>query len=208
MLRDVYLPEVINGASANGNWELIMTDAAIGIAVFLDDRAAFDKAVASSGAAGARLHLPDRPTARSQGAAGQHMTPAEIVNYWQGQTHLRRRAGPGDLPRLRAHRLGPRRRLRTSPRPPYHQGVDLYGEAGKRLTDGDQFHARLQNEPRPVEPCGGTATGPAAITQMCTTTTTTAWPADAHNLGYAGANAPAAQLLLAWETLTHANNTR
>lgn len=35
MLRDVYLPKVINGSNSNGNWELSMTGAAIGIAVFL-----------------------------------------------------------------------------------------------------------------------------------------------------------------------------
>src|SRR5690349_3266653 len=46
MLRTVYLPVLINGSSANGNWELIMTDAAMGIAVFLDDKTSFNKAVA------------------------------------------------------------------------------------------------------------------------------------------------------------------
>jgi hypothetical protein len=45
MLRTQYLPGVINGSGANGNWELTMIDAAIGIGVFLDDKAAFDKAV-------------------------------------------------------------------------------------------------------------------------------------------------------------------
>src|SRR5256885_13260206 len=46
MLRTVYLPVLSKGSGANGNWELIMTDALLGIAVFLDDRASFDKAVA------------------------------------------------------------------------------------------------------------------------------------------------------------------
>src|SRR6185503_19119221 len=39
MLRDVYLPEIINGSNSNGNWELSMTEAAIGISVLLEDKA-------------------------------------------------------------------------------------------------------------------------------------------------------------------------
>ena len=43
MLRNVYLPEVINGSNSNGNWELSMMEAAIGISVFLEDRATYDR---------------------------------------------------------------------------------------------------------------------------------------------------------------------
>ncbi|KAL2689145.1 hypothetical protein Neosp_003197 [[Neocosmospora] mangrovei] len=41
MLRDVYLPEVIVGAPKgyNGNWDL---EAAVGISIFLDDRASYN----------------------------------------------------------------------------------------------------------------------------------------------------------------------
>lgn len=46
MLRTVYLPEVANGSRSNGNWELSMVEAGIGIGVFLNDRAVYDKAVA------------------------------------------------------------------------------------------------------------------------------------------------------------------
>src|SRR5258706_7632771 len=46
MLRTVYLPKVINGSTSNGNWELSMLEAAIGISVFLEDRASWDKAMA------------------------------------------------------------------------------------------------------------------------------------------------------------------
>lgn len=35
MLRDVYLPEIINGSNSNGNWELTMTEAAVGISVIV-----------------------------------------------------------------------------------------------------------------------------------------------------------------------------
>lgn len=46
MLRDVYLPEVANGSNSNGNWELSMTEAAVGISVFLGDRTSYDNAMA------------------------------------------------------------------------------------------------------------------------------------------------------------------
>src|SRR5437763_2330208 len=45
LLRTVYLPVLSAGSGANGNWELIMTDALMGVAVFLGDRTAFNRAV-------------------------------------------------------------------------------------------------------------------------------------------------------------------
>ncbi len=45
MLRNVYLPEIINGSNSNGNWELSMTEAIQGIGVFLDDKTVYDKAI-------------------------------------------------------------------------------------------------------------------------------------------------------------------
>jgi Alginate lyase len=55
MLRNVYLSKVINGSNSNGNWELSMMEAAIGISVFLEDRTSFDKAVS-------RYAIASRPT--------------------------------------------------------------------------------------------------------------------------------------------------
>jgi hypothetical protein len=47
MLKTAYVPTVINGAlGENGNWELSAADALIQMAVFLDDQASFDAAVA------------------------------------------------------------------------------------------------------------------------------------------------------------------
>src|SRR6266540_2536648 len=45
MLRNVYLNKIINGSNSNGNWELSMMEAAVGISVFLEDKTNFDKAV-------------------------------------------------------------------------------------------------------------------------------------------------------------------
>jgi hypothetical protein len=47
MLKTAYLPYVAKGSpGGNGNWELSTADALIQIAVFLDDRASFDAAIA------------------------------------------------------------------------------------------------------------------------------------------------------------------
>src|SRR5258706_15518745 len=43
MLKTQYLPTLIKGMPmSNGNWELIITQALMSVAVYLDDRAAFD----------------------------------------------------------------------------------------------------------------------------------------------------------------------
>jgi hypothetical protein len=44
-LRTVYLPTVIKGSNSNGNWELSMMEAAVGISVFLNDRTSYNAAV-------------------------------------------------------------------------------------------------------------------------------------------------------------------
>ncbi|GAA3211287.1 hypothetical protein GCM10020216_015780 [Nonomuraea helvata] len=87
MLRNVYLPEVVNGSlRTNGNWELTMMDAAIGIAVFLEDRAAFDKAVSTFRARVPAYIYLTGDGAFPKGPAGSGIdTRAEVVDYWQGQ---------------------------------------------------------------------------------------------------------------------------
>jgi len=45
MMQKVVLPEIYNGSGANGNWELSMIDAMLGIAVFAEDSELYDHAV-------------------------------------------------------------------------------------------------------------------------------------------------------------------
>jgi hypothetical protein len=85
ILRTVYLPVVIKGSGANGNWESIMTDAAIGIAVFLEDRAAFDRAVALwRGRVPAYIYLTS-DGAEPKSPPGRPKTGDALVKYWYGQ---------------------------------------------------------------------------------------------------------------------------
>lgn len=87
MLRDVYLPEVAGGSHSNGNWELSMTEAAIGIAVFLEDRAAYDRAVATfRGRVPAYIYLASDGALPKTAPGSGLDTRDEIVRYRQGQT--------------------------------------------------------------------------------------------------------------------------
>ena len=86
MLRDVYLPEVIVGSTANGNKELAMMEAAVGIAVFLDDRATYHRALTIyRKRVAAYFYLTsDGPLPKQPDSFRD--TKQEIVTYWYGQT--------------------------------------------------------------------------------------------------------------------------
>ncbi|WP_214319935.1 alginate lyase family protein [Nonomuraea sediminis] len=156
-LRTVYLPTVIKGSpDTNGNWELIMTDAAIGIAVFLDDRASFDTAVQLW-----RDRLPAYIYLKSDGAypktrpGSKYHTPAEIISYWQGQStfvdglaqETCRDFGHTGWGIAAAVHVAETARL---------QGVDLWAEGKDRLRYAMGFHSGLQlGEPVPSWLCGG-----------------------------------------------------
>ena len=87
MLRDVYLPEVVDGrARTNGNRELSVVEAALGISVFLEDRAVYDKAVSIF-----RTRMPAYVYLTADGALPRTPpgsgidTRDEIISYWHGQ---------------------------------------------------------------------------------------------------------------------------
>jgi hypothetical protein len=88
MLRNVYLPKVSGGhATNNGNWELVMMEATLGISVFLEDRATYDRAVAKY-----RTRVPAYVYLPSDGALPKTPpgsgidTRDEIIHYWQDQS--------------------------------------------------------------------------------------------------------------------------
>jgi hypothetical protein len=87
MLRNVYLPTVIKGSNSNGNWELVMMEAAVGISVFLDDKTDYDTAMNKF-----MLRVPAYVYLSTDGALPKTVpgsgltTKAQIVGYWQGQS--------------------------------------------------------------------------------------------------------------------------
>ncbi|TCC53348.1 hypothetical protein E0H75_06470 [Kribbella capetownensis] len=212
MLRNVYLPEIINGSNSNGNWELSMTEAIQGIGVFLDDKAVYDKGIALF-----RLRVPAYVYLESDGALPKTVpsqnlnTRDKIVNYWQKQetfvTGLTQETcrdfvhtgyGISSI----SHVLETAR----------IQGIDMYPEFGERLRQALGFQSKWERnlEPVPSWLCNGTLKrGLGPITEV-------GFNALHTRLGIAMTNtqvitesrrpAGSNNLFVAWETLTHAEN--
>ncbi|MEV0400159.1 alginate lyase family protein [Actinoallomurus sp. NPDC050550] len=211
MLRNVYLPKVINGSNSNGNWELSMMEAAVGISVFLDDRTSYDKAVARF-----RKRVPAYIYLSSDGAlpvapVGSGIdTKAEIVKYWQGQstfvTGLTQETCRDFV--HTGYGISAISHVAETSR---IQKEDLYPEVGERLRQALGFQAKYQlGAAVPSWLCGGTLKrGLGPVTEV-------AFNALHNRMGIAMANTqklteqqrPAGtnNLFVAWETLTHAQN--
>jgi alginate lyase len=212
MLRNVYLPEIINGSNSNGNWELSMTEAIQGIGVFLEDRTVYDKAISLY-----RVRVPAFVYLESDGALpktkpSQNLdTRDKIVAYWQGQgtfvTGLTQETCR-DFVHTGYGISAIGHVLETS----RIQGIDLYPEFGERLRQALGFQSRWERnlEPVPSWLCKGTLNrGLGPITEV-------GYNALHTRLGIAMANTQALtesrrpagtnDLFVAWETLTHAEN--
>ncbi|MEU6624998.1 alginate lyase family protein [Streptomyces litmocidini] len=213
MLRTVYLPEVTNGSRSNGNWELSMTEAALGIAVFLEDRAAYDKAVATfRGRVPAYIYLTS-DGALPKAAPGSGLdTRDELVRYWQGQATFvdgLTQETCRDLTHT-GYGLSAISHIAETSR---IQGQDLYPEVADRLRHALGLQAKYElGEPVPSWLCGG------ALKDHLGPVTEVGLNALHGRMGYAMTNTrkltearrPAGtnNLFVAWETLTHAANPR
>ncbi|MET7856996.1 alginate lyase family protein [Streptomyces sp. NPDC005318] len=211
MLRNVYLPEVINGSNSNGNWELSMTESAIGIAVFLEDRTAYDKAVTKfRGRVPAYVYIT-ADGALPKAAPGSGLdTRDEIINYWQGQSTFMDGLSQETCRDLThtGYGISAISHIAETSR---IQGQDLYPEIAERLRHALGLHAKYQlGAAVPANLCGGTlkdSLGP--VTEV-------GFNALHNRMGIAMTNTqtlteqqrPAGtnNLFVAWETLTHANN--
>lgn len=211
MFRTVYLPLVIGGIDRYkaGNWELIMLDAAIGIGVFLDDRAVFAEAIARW-----RLRLRAYVYLESDGPLpaappGVKFTKEDLIEYWGGQTQFvdglaqetcRDFMHTGWGLTAAAH-VAETARI---------QGVDLYAEARERLVKSMEFHAAFDGGwPLPTWLCGGSVqVGVQPLPEVL-------YNHYAHRSGLEMPNTKrvieagrpgGAGYFYAWETLTHAGN--
>ncbi|MFF4243382.1 alginate lyase family protein [Streptomyces sp. NPDC001822] len=212
MLRDVYLPKVINGSNSNGNWELSMMEAAVGISVFLEDRTSYDKAMAKFRTRTAAYVYLASDGALPKTVPSQNLdTTAKIVNYWQGQSTFttgltqetcRDFTHTGYGISAIAH-VAETSRI---------QGQDLYGtDVGERLRQALGFQSRYQlGEAVPGSLCGGSLhLGLGPVTEV-------GYNALHNRLGIAMTNtqrlteqsrpAGSNNLFVAWETLTHGDN--
>ncbi|GAA0464414.1 alginate lyase family protein [Streptomyces olivaceiscleroticus] len=214
MLRDVYLPKVIKGSNSNGNWELSMMEAAVGISVFLDDKASYDKAMAKfRGRVPAYVYLSgdgDLPKV----APGSGLDSRDkIIKYWQGQSTFVNgltQETCRDLTHT-GYGISAISHIAETSR---IQGQDLYGtDVGERLRYALGFQAKYElGEAPPSWLCGGSVKrGLGPVTEV-------GFNALHGRLGQAMTNtqklteqgrpAGSNNLFVAWETLTHAENPR
>ncbi|WP_431926254.1 FG-GAP-like repeat-containing protein [Nonomuraea jabiensis] len=211
-LRTVYLPTVIAGApNNNGNWELIMTDAAIGIAVHLDDRASFDRAVATwRGRLPAYIYLKTDGSLPKAPPNSTYNTKAEIIDYWHGQTTFVDGLTQ-ETCRDFWHTGWGLAAISHVAETAAHQGVDLYATAKHRLRRAMDLHARLQlGGTVPSWLCGG------KVTRDLGAHFEIGYNALHHRLGYDDfpyatqwveqKRPVGVSHFLGWETLTHAQN--
>ncbi len=156
MMNTAYLPliENFNKYSTNGNWDDVMIEVMISIAVFDDNQALFDKAVARykkrlpayiyASADGPKPLLPD-PTATQN-----------LVTFWYGQTTYMDGLCQETCRDLRHVQHGFGGLIHTA-EIAWHQGVDLYSERDNRLMAGLEFHAQyILGAKVPSNLCTGT----------------------------------------------------
>ncbi|MFD7320134.1 alginate lyase family protein [Streptomyces sp. NPDC059875] len=213
MLRTVYLPEVINGAATkNGNWELIMTEAAIGIAVHLEDRAAYDKAVRTYlGRVPAYIYLTSDGATPKPPPNSSIDTRDEIVTYWQGQSTFADGLSQETCRDFGHTGWGLAAAVHTAETSRI-QGADLYPQVSERLRHAFGFHTKYENGTAvPSWLCGGTVKpGLGRVTEvgynalhgrMGISMTNTEIYTEGHRPS--GAD----NYFVSWETLTHAQNS-
>ncbi|MEU6237618.1 alginate lyase family protein [Kitasatospora sp. NPDC047058] len=208
MLRTVYQPQLTPGSPRkNGNWELIETDALMGIAVFLDDHKAFDRAVTLW-----RGRLPAYVYLASDGSLPVPPPNAGIsgrdalVRYWQGQQtfvdglsqETCRDFGHTGWGLAAAAQTAETARL---------QGLDLWSEGRQRLVKALEFHTTYENGGKaPGRLCNGTLdTGLGPAVQLAYNEYH-----DREGLAlpqterYVAAHSPfGVDYFIGWETLTH-----
>jgi hypothetical protein len=158
MLRDAYLASTSKGSpGTNGNWELVMIEASIKMAVFLDDRATFDQAVAMW-----RKRVPAYFYVKSDGATpvpppgGNKTSQAQLVDFWSGQSMFVDGLSQETCRDFVHTQYGLASSLAVA-ETAYQQGVDLYSEQSERLRAAMEFHADyLLGKAAPSWLCGGT----------------------------------------------------
>lgn len=156
MLRDVYLPKVVNGSKSNGNWELSMIEAVLAIAVFLDDRATFEHGVEMW-----RARVPAYVYLSSDGPlpvappAGNAKTQQELIAFWYAQATFMDGLCQETCRDLGHVQYGLAAMINAAETARL-QGVDLYSEQAARITKTMEFHADFLNGAAvPSTLCGG-----------------------------------------------------
>jgi F5/8 type C domain-containing protein/alginate lyase len=200
LLIDVYYPETRNGSGGNGNWELSMIDANIGIGVFTDNRTIFDAAVTMW-----RGRTPAYIYITSDGATPK-APPGRSRPNWYGATYVEGVAQ--ETCRDLEHTSYGLAAIAYTAETARVQGVDLYGAESRRIRAGYEYNLRLQSGWSGNGQCGGTVhrnlkeIGEVAMNQY-QTRLGLAMP---YTQAYVTSVRPTAPTWYAvvWETITHA----
>jgi hypothetical protein len=213
MFRTVFLPLVGSGGAPGswGNWYLTIVDAAVGIAVFLDDRTLFDRAVAMwRGRVPAYIYLTlDGP--HPLGPPGGPSGTDAMVKFWFGQgTYVD--GLTQETCRDLLHAAWGLEAAAQVAETAWIQGIDLYAEIQPRLVAAMELHSSLAvGDPVPAWLCGG------ALTDRFEPNPEIAFN---HYQLRRGVDLPRTRQLVAnerpqspsnfyaWETLTHGGNPR
>ncbi|MCX5330820.1 alginate lyase family protein [Streptomyces sp. NBC_00140] len=212
MLRNVYLPEIINGSNSNGNWELSMMEAAVGISVFLEDRTSYDKAMAKFRTrTAAYVYLASDGDLPKTVPSQNLDTRDKVVKYWQGQSTFATGLTQ-ETCRDFTHTGYGISAISHVAETSRIQGQDLYGtDVGERLRQALGFQAKYElGTAVPSWLCGGSLhPGLGPVTEV-------GYNALHNRLGMGMTNtqtlternrpAGSNNLFVSWETLTHGDN--
>jgi hypothetical protein len=154
MMNTAYLPLIENYANyhTNGNWDDVMIEVMISIAVFDDNHPLFDEAVARY-----QKRLPAYIYDSADGPAPIPPDPSvtNIASFWYNQMPYMDGLCQETCRDLRHVQHGFGGLIQTA-EIAWHQGVDLYSERGNRLLAGMEFHAQyVLGAPVPADLCKG-----------------------------------------------------
>jgi hypothetical protein len=210
MLRTAYLPTLMRGSQSNGNWELSMMEAAVGMAIFLEDRTTYNSAIAKyNGRVPAYVYLTT-DGAFPKAAPGSGLTTrAQIASYWQGQNTFVNGLAQ-ETCRDFVHTGYGLASIAHVAEMTRNQGLDQWPALANRVAAALEFHSNLElGAAVPGNICGGSVRrglGPAtevgynAMVRLGRSLprtkqlTESRRPANTNVLG------------IAWDSLTHANN--
>ena len=158
MLKTAILPQIVNGSTSNGNWEISMIEALIGIGVFNDDLTTFNTGVTYW-----KQRIPAYFYYHTDGA--QPVPAPRGTASWYGQTVYN--ASVDGISQETCRDFGHAQYgisgALDAAETAHIQGVDLYNDvpsnAKNRLTAALEFNAYyLMGNPVPTSVCGGTVT--------------------------------------------------
>jgi hypothetical protein len=210
MLRTVYYGEIQGSDPRTGNWELSIAEAIVGIGVFLDDKAVYDRGVSLL-----RARVPAFIYLTSDGALPRTVpsnnlnTREKIIGFWHDQSSFVNGLTQ-ETCRDFVHTGYGLSSISHVAETSRIQGVDLYPEVGTRLREALGFQTTYELTGPPSWLCGGTVKrGLGPITEV-------GYNALHNRLGNPMPNTETwttqrrphgtNSLFVSWETLTHGDN--